>query len=70
MRRYYLSVISGQRRGLGAALVRGLLRLGTLVYAALHGARRLLYAAGILRSVREGVFFEMRKMRKRSGVLK
>jgi tetraacyldisaccharide 4'-kinase len=52
MKGYFLSVISGQRRGSVAALARGILRLGTLVYAALHGGRRLLYAAGILRAVR------------------
>jgi tetraacyldisaccharide 4'-kinase len=52
MKGYYLSIITGQRRGPVAALVKGLLRLGTLVYGALHGGRRLLYAAGILRSVR------------------
>ncbi len=52
MRRYCLSVISGQRRGPLAALVRGLLWLGTFAYAALHKARQILYAAGILRSIR------------------
>ncbi len=52
MREFYLSVVSGRRRGLLAALLRGLLRLGTVAYAALHGGRRLLYSAGILRSVR------------------
>ncbi len=49
MKRYFLSVISGRRRGPLAALLRGLLRLGTFPYAALHNARRLLYAAGLLR---------------------
>lgn len=52
MRRYYLSVIGGQRRGPVAAILRGLLRAGTIVYAALHGGRRLLYRFGLLRSVR------------------
>jgi len=52
MRRYYLSVIAGQRRGPVAALVRGLLWLGTIVYAALHRGRQLLYRLGVLRSVR------------------
>lgn len=52
MRRYYLSVISGERRGLAASLLRGLLSLGTVIYAALHGTRRLLYRMGVLRSVR------------------
>ena len=52
MRRYYLSVITGQRRGPLAALVRGFLWLGTVVYAALHRGRQLLYAAGVFRSVR------------------
>ena len=50
MRRYYLSVISGQRRGPGAALVRGLLWAGTFVYAALHKSRQVLYRIGLLRS--------------------
>ncbi len=52
MRRYYLSVISGQRRGPVALLLRGLLWLGTLVYAVLHGGRLVLYRLGVLRSVR------------------
>lgn len=50
MRRYFLSVISGQRRGPAAALLRGLLFMGTLVYGALHGFRHLLYRMGLLRS--------------------
>jgi tetraacyldisaccharide 4'-kinase len=52
MRRYYLSVITGQRRGPLALLLKGLLALGTVVYAALHGGRRLLYRMGLLRSTR------------------
>lgn len=52
MRSYYLSVISGQRRGPGAALLRAFLGLLTPVYALLHGGRRLLYRVGILRSTR------------------
>lgn len=52
MRRFYLSVISGQRRGPLAALVRALLWLGTIVYAVLHKSRQLLYRVGMLRSVR------------------
>lgn len=52
MRRYYLSVISGQRRGPVAALLRGLLWAGTAVYASLHRGRQLLYRMGLLRSVR------------------
>jgi tetraacyldisaccharide 4'-kinase len=52
MRRYYLSVITGQRRGPVAALVRAFLWLGTIVYAALHRGRQLLYRLGVLRSVK------------------
>src|SRR5438876_974610 len=52
MRRYYLSVISGQRRGPVAALFRAFLGLMTLVYGALHGTRRLFYRLGLLRSTR------------------
>jgi tetraacyldisaccharide 4'-kinase len=52
MRRYYLSIILGRRRGPLAALLRGVLWAGTVVYAALHGGRRLLYRTGLLRSVR------------------
>jgi tetraacyldisaccharide 4'-kinase len=52
MRRFYLSIIAGQRRGLWAALLRGLLGLGTVVYAALHKGRQLLYKIGIFRSTR------------------
>ena len=52
MRRYYLSVINGHRRGPLAAILRGVLWLGTFVYAALHGGRRQLYRIGLFRSVR------------------
>lgn len=52
MRQYFISVITGQRRGLGASIVRGLLWLGTILYALLHGARRLFYRIGLLRSVK------------------
>jgi len=52
MRAYYLSVISGRRRGPGAALLRGILRAGSWIYAVLHWGRRFLYSAGILRAVR------------------
>jgi tetraacyldisaccharide 4'-kinase len=47
-----IAVITGQRRGLGASIVRGLLWLGTILYAFLHGARRLCYRIGLLRSVK------------------
>jgi len=50
MRRYYLSVISGQRRGLVPTLLRGLLGMFTVVYAALHRSRQILYRLGALRS--------------------
>lgn len=50
MRRYVLSVISGKRRGPFAALLRALLSCISLVYAFLHGTRRLLYRSGLLRS--------------------
>lgn len=52
MRSYYLSVISGERRGIVAALLRLVLGAGTGVYRLLHGGRRLLYRAGVLRSHR------------------
>jgi len=50
MRRYFLSVISGKRRGPLAALLRAFLSAATLLYAFLHGTRRLLYRSGLLRS--------------------
>src|SRR6186713_3347847 len=50
MRRYYLSVISGQRRGPLAALLRGLLWVGQIIYASLHRGRQILYGIGIFRS--------------------
>lgn len=50
MRRFYLSVISGQRRGPLAALLRGLLTLATGLYVVLHGTRRLFYRIGLFRS--------------------
>lgn len=50
MRRYYLSVISGQRRGLLSTLLRGVLWLAQIVYATLHRSRQILYGVGILRS--------------------
>lgn len=50
MRRYYLSLISGQRRGLFAALLRGLLSLVAIAYVFLHGTRRLFYKIGLFRA--------------------
>ena len=50
MRRYYLSVISGQRRGPLPSLLRVLLGLFTIVYAALHRGRQILYRIGVFRS--------------------
>ncbi|HEX7899920.1 MAG TPA: tetraacyldisaccharide 4'-kinase [Planctomycetota bacterium] len=52
MRRFYLSVISGQRRGPWAAFLRGFLACATALYVVLHGARRLLYRIGLFRSHR------------------
>ena len=52
MRRFYLSVVSGRRRGLLAALARAALWTASIVFAVLAGLRRLLYAIGILRSVK------------------
>jgi tetraacyldisaccharide 4'-kinase len=52
MRGYYLSVISGRRRGPVAALLRGLLACGVVVYLALHKGRQLLYRIGVLRSAK------------------
>src|SRR3982751_1645085 len=50
MRRYYLAVISGQRRGVVPSLLRGVLWLFTIVYAALHRSRQVLYKIGVFRS--------------------
>src|SRR5690349_23816906 len=50
MRRYYLSVISGQRRGLVPALLRGLLWMAQIIYATLHWSRQVLYRIGVFRS--------------------
>lgn len=52
MRRFYLSVITGQRRGPLAALVRAVLAFGTVIYFVLHKSRQVLYRLGVLRSVR------------------
>ncbi len=52
MRRYLVSVITGRRKGPAAAVVRGILWVFSLAYAALHGLRRLFYAIGILRTVK------------------
>lgn len=52
MRRYFLSVISGQRRGPAAALLRALLFCASGLYVFLHGARRLLYRIGLFRPVK------------------
>jgi len=52
MRRYYLSLIDGRRRGAVAALLRAVLWAATAVYASLHRGRQLLYRMGLLRSVR------------------
>src|ERR1041384_975143 len=54
MRRYYLSVISGRRRGPLSSLLRGLLWLGTIVYAILHRSRQIFYRLGIFRSHKFG----------------
>lgn len=50
MRQYYLSVISGRRRGVVASLLRGVLGMFTIVYAALHRSRQVLYRIGVFRS--------------------
>jgi tetraacyldisaccharide 4'-kinase len=47
-----MSVVTGRRRGAGAALVRAALWLCSLVYAFLHGLRRLMYAVGVFRRVK------------------
>lgn len=52
MRRYFLSVIDGRRRGIVAAVLRALLAAASLVYSALHRMRHLFYRLGLLRSVR------------------
>jgi tetraacyldisaccharide 4'-kinase len=50
MRRYYLSVISGQRRGPLPSLLRGFLWTAQILYASLHRSRQLFYKIGIFRS--------------------
>ncbi len=52
MRRFYLSVISGRRRGVLAVLLRALLAAASFLYYALHKTRHFLYRVGIFRSVR------------------
>jgi tetraacyldisaccharide 4'-kinase len=52
MRRFYLSVVTGRRRGLLAALARVALWVASIVYGVLAGMRRLFYAIGILRTVK------------------
>lgn len=52
MRQFYLSVITGRRRGPLAALLRAILWAGTAVYLVLHKGRRLLYAIGLRRAFR------------------
>lgn len=55
MRSYYLAVISGRKRGIGAALFRALLSLLSVLYWAVHKARQFAYAVGLLRSVKLSV---------------
>ena len=50
VKRFYLETISGHRRGLLAGLLRLLLSFASIIYAAAHGTRRLLYRIGIFRS--------------------
>src|SRR6266404_664547 len=50
MRRYYLSVISGQRRGPLPSLLRGVLWTAQIIYATLHRSRQIFYKLGIFRS--------------------
>jgi hypothetical protein len=52
MRRFYLSMIAGHRRGVVAAVLRAILSAATIVYYAAHKARHFLYRIGLLRSVR------------------
>jgi tetraacyldisaccharide 4'-kinase len=52
MRQFYLSVITGRRRGPLAALLRAILWAGAAVYLVLHKGRRLLYAIGLRRAFR------------------
>lgn len=52
MRSYYLGVLSGRRKGVFAALFKGLLSVGSIVYWLLYKARQLAYAIGLLRSVK------------------
>jgi tetraacyldisaccharide 4'-kinase len=52
VRAYYLAVISGRKRGVGAALFKALLALLSVAYWVLHRTRRLFYSLGILRTVK------------------
>ncbi len=52
MRSYFLSLISGQRRGPGAFLLRGLLRGLSVLYTLGHETRRRLYRTGLRRGHR------------------
>jgi tetraacyldisaccharide 4'-kinase len=48
MNAYLRDVLEGRRRGLGAALIRGLLSGASMGYGALHGLHRGVYQAGLL----------------------
>jgi tetraacyldisaccharide 4'-kinase len=52
VRRYLLQIITGRRRGLGAAMVKPILTLLSFGYRMIHGLNRILYAAGLRHSVK------------------
>ncbi len=52
MRSYYLGVLSGRRKGVFAALFKGLLSVFSIVYGFLHKSRQLAYAIGLFRRVK------------------
>jgi tetraacyldisaccharide 4'-kinase len=52
MRRFYLDVVTGRRRGPLAGIVRGLLWVASIVYATLHGLHRLVYRIGLRRAAK------------------
>jgi tetraacyldisaccharide 4'-kinase len=55
LRSEWFDVVSGARRGAGAAFARGVLRALSVPYAVATGARRWLYDAGIVGSARAAV---------------
>ncbi len=52
VKEYYLSILSGQQRGLIAAIIKSALSTFTLPYLAVLNTRNALYKNGIVRSTR------------------